>query len=117
MEAAALRIRPDEKPYKWEVPGDWNRGSWLVRELENAGFGHHVSVKSVDSAIVAADLDGLVSNMMLFKNMFYKGYTDEEIARLEVVLKEELRKLPNFEESGEFARVNMLAWVGVAWKK
>lgn len=71
----------------------------------------------MDSAIAAGSLDELVSNMLLFKDMFYKGYTDEEMARLSEALKEELRKLPHFEENKESARVNMLAWIGMAWKK
>ena len=88
-----------------------------MKQLEDAGFGNAVQVKSMDSRIEAASIDELVANMLLFKDMFYKGYTDEEVARLPGILTEELRKLPHFEESDESARVNMVAWVGMAWKK
>ena len=117
MEAAAVTIRPNEKPYTWDIPGDWGRGSWLMRQLEDAGFGHAVQVRSVDSRIQAGSLEELVDNMLLFKDMFYKGYTDEEVARLPEILEEEVRKLPNFVEEAGFAAVNMVAWVGMAWKK
>ena len=86
-------------------------------QLEDAGFGNAVQVKSVDSAITAGSLDELVANMMLFKDMFYKGYTDEEIRKATAVLKEEVRKLPAFEETEGSVRIKMVAWIGVAWKK
>jgi hypothetical protein len=117
MEATASTVRPDEKPYTWDVPGDWSRGSWLMRQLEDAGFGHAVQVKSVDTKIQASSLEELVDNMLLFKDMFYKGYTDGEVARLPGILKEEVRKLPDFVEGEGFAAINMVAWIGIAWKK
>lgn len=88
-----------------------------MKQLEDAGFGHSVQVKSVDTRIEAASVDELVANMLLFKDMFYKGYKDDEVARLPGILTEEVRKLPHFEESDGSARVNMVAWVGMAWKK
>lgn len=116
MEATARAIRPSETPFTWDVPGDWTRGFFLTQQLEDAGFGHHVSVKSVDTRIEAGSLDELVENMLLFKDMFYKGYTEEEKARLHETLKGELRKLETFVEGEGSAAVGMVAWVGVGWK-
>lgn len=39
-----------------------------MKQLEEAGFGNKVQVKSVGGRIEAASLDQLVSNMMLFKD-------------------------------------------------
>jgi len=48
--------------------------------------------------------------------VFYKGYSDEECTRLEMALKEEIRKLPQFEETEKDVSVGTVAWVGFAWK-
>jgi hypothetical protein len=88
-----------------------------MRQLEDAGFGHAVQVKSVDTKIQAGSLEELVDNMLLFKDMFYKGYTDEEVARLPGILKVEIRELPDFVEGEGFAAINMVAWIGMAWKR
>jgi hypothetical protein len=45
-----------------------------------------VRLESVESRTEAATLDDLTDNMMLFKDMSFKGYS-EEIGRLREVLK------------------------------
>lgn len=52
----------------------------------------------------------------MFLLVFYKGYSEEELARLEKALKEEIRKLPEFEETGKDVGIKMVAWIGFAWK-
>lgn len=116
MEATALAVRPDEKPFSWDVPGDWTRGFWLMKQLEDAGFGNKVELKSVASRVEAGSVEELVGNMMLFKDMFYKGYSEEELARLPALMNEEIRKLPDFVEGPGVVAINMVAWVGTAWK-
>lgn len=87
-----------------------------MQKLEEAGFGSRVTLKSVKSAAEAPSLDELVGNMLLFKDMFFKGYSEEEQERLPGVLREELARLDAFEESVEKAKVEMVAWVACAWK-
>lgn len=48
--------------------------------------------------------------------VFYKGYSEEELAKLEDALKEEIRKLPEFEETEKDVGIKMVAWIGFAWK-
>jgi len=43
----AKRIRPDEEAYSWNIPAEWDRGWWLMKQLDVAGFGNRVEVKSV----------------------------------------------------------------------
>jgi len=69
-----------------------------------------------DGKIEAGSLEELASNLMLFKDIFFKGYTDEEIKTLPAILGEELRKLDSFEETEGHVQVKMTAWVGTAWK-
>lgn len=64
----------------------------------------------------ARTLDELVENLLLFKDMFYKGYSEEEVKRLPGVLGEELRKLETFSEAEGRVAVEMIAWVGFGWK-
>ena len=40
--------------------------------------------------------------------MFFKGYTEEECARLETALKEEIRKLPQFEKTEKDVGIRMM---------
>ncbi|KAG0648819.1 Methyltransferase tpcH [Hyphodiscus hymeniophilus] len=112
LEKAALVVRPDEKPFSWGVSEDWSKGWWLMKHLEEAGFGNRVEVRSVNGRVEAKTLHELVGNMMLFK----ERYSEEELARLEVALKEEIRKLPQFEETEKDVGIKMVAWVGFAWK-
>ncbi|PMD59108.1 S-adenosyl-L-methionine-dependent methyltransferase [Hyaloscypha bicolor E] len=116
LEAAALRIRPTEKPYSWDVPEEWARGSWLMKRLEDAGFGNRVTVKRVEGRMEAGSLEKLVDNLMGVKDMFYKGYSEEELARLTGVLKEEVKELEAYDEREGSVGVEMVAWVGFAWK-
>jgi hypothetical protein len=48
--------------------------------------------------------------------VFYKGYNEEELTRLEEALKEEIRKLPDFEETEKDVGIKMVAWIGFAFK-
>jgi hypothetical protein len=48
--------------------------------------------------------------------VFFKGYSEEELAKVEKALKEEVRKLPQFEETETDVGIKMVAWVGFAWK-
>ncbi|KAH8820096.1 S-adenosyl-L-methionine-dependent methyltransferase [Xylogone sp. PMI_703] len=117
LENVARIIRPHEEPYSWNIPDEWNRGSYLMGILEDAGFGHNVEVRSVPSLIEAKTLDEMVENMMPFKDMFYKGYSEEELARVPDLLKDELKKLTAFKEEENRVKVDMVAWVGFAWKE
>jgi len=40
-----------------------------MRNMEDAGFGHKVVVRSVDGRVQAGSLEELVGNMMLFKDV------------------------------------------------
>ncbi|RDW88604.1 hypothetical protein BP6252_00636 [Coleophoma cylindrospora] len=114
--ATSKTIRPDAEPFTWSQHPSWETGWYLVQKLEEAGFGNKVMLKSVTTAAEAPTLDELVDNMLLFKDMFFKGYSEEEQQRLPGVLKEELAKLEAFEETEEKAQVGMIAWVAYAWK-
>jgi len=70
----------------------------------------------VNGKVEASSLEELVSNMMLFKDMFLKGYTDEEIASMPAILGEEIRSLESYEEAVGHVQIKMKAWVGTAWK-
>lgn len=48
--------------------------------------------------------------------MFYKGYSEQELLRLEKALKEEVSKLPAFEQTEKDVGIKMVAWVTFAWK-
>ena len=116
FENTARIIRPDEKPFSWDIPLDWERGSWLMRRLEDAGFAYKVSVKSVEGKMEAGSLDELVENMLLFKDMFYKGYSNEEVKELHAILRNQVQKLKDFRETKDGVEIAMIAWVGMAWK-
>ncbi|KAH8599872.1 S-adenosyl-L-methionine-dependent methyltransferase [Bisporella sp. PMI_857] len=115
LHAAALRIRPRETPFSWDVPPVWDAGWWLFQRLEEA-FGNKVEVTRVEGRMEAKNLEELASNMLLFKDMFYKGYSEEELGKLHGILMEEIRKLDSFYEEDGIAAIKMVAWVGVAWK-
>jgi hypothetical protein len=87
-----------------------------MRQLEDAGFGNCVTVKRVEGRMEAANLEELVDNMMGVKDMFYKGYSQEEVKRLPAVLKEKIRNLKAYDEKEESVGIKMVAWVGFAWK-
>lgn len=96
------------------------RGSWLLAQLEDAGFGNNVELRPHVTYTSARSLDELVENMMLAKQMFFAGYDDEELERAKPLFGEELRRLRTFEElgggSGGGVRIGMKAWIGVGWK-
>jgi ubiquinone/menaquinone biosynthesis C-methylase UbiE len=116
LEAAALRIRPNDKPFTWEAPEEWATGSWLMKQLEDVGFGNHVTVKRAEGRMDAGSLEELVNNLMGVKDMFYKEYSEEEVARLQGVLKEEVKNLEAYDEREGSVGIKMVAWVGFAWK-
>jgi len=73
LEEAALVVRPDEKPFSWNVDEDCKTGWWLMKHLEEAGFGKEIQIKRVNGRIEAPTLDDLVANMMLFKDSRFFG--------------------------------------------
>lgn len=87
-----------------------------MKQLEDAGFGNRVTVKRVEGCMEAGTLDELVDNLMGAKDMFYKGYSEEEVARLPGVLKEEVKKLEAYGERKGSVGIKMVAWVAFAWK-
>ncbi len=48
--------------------------------------------------------------------MFFKGYTEDEVARLPEVISAEIQKLATYEETEVDVGIKMVAWVGYAWK-
>ena len=96
---------------------DVMRGSWLVTQLEDAGFGNNVELRPFRTHTSAYSLDELVENMMLAKGMFFLGYSEEELGRAKVLLKVQVRKLRTFEEGEGEVRIGMKAFVGVGWKR
>jgi hypothetical protein len=114
--SAAQIIRPHEEPQSWNIPPEWNEGSWLMAQLEHNGFKNKVSVRPVDSCMEAESFDELIENFLLGKDMFFKGYSEEELAKLAIVLKDEVRKLNTFEETDEGAKIGMKAWLAIAIK-
>jgi hypothetical protein len=48
--------------------------------------------------------------------MFFKGYTEEEMARLPEVISAEIQKLEAYEKTDVDVGIKMVAWVGYAWK-
>jgi hypothetical protein len=87
-----------------------------MKRLEDAGFGNRVTVKRVEGRMEAGSLEELVDNLMGVKDMFYKGYSEEEVARLTGVLKEEVKELEAYDGREGNVGIEMVAWVGSAWK-
>lgn len=117
FEATARIIRPEETPKGMVLGEEWSRGSWLVRQLEDVGFGHRVIVKPVDSWTTGKSLDELTDNLMLAAPMFFPTYSEEEIGKAREVMRVEVQKLSTFELLGdETARIGMSAIAGLAWK-
>jgi hypothetical protein len=87
-----------------------------MKRLEDAGFGKCAPVKRVEGRMEAGSLEGLVDNLMGVKDMFYKGYSEEEVAKLTGVLKEEAKELKAYDEREGSVGIEMAAWVGFAWK-
>jgi hypothetical protein len=93
------------------------RGSWLLSLIEDGGFRNNVELRPCTTYTSAGNLDELVENILLAKQMFLAGYSDEELDRAKPIFKEELRKLRTFEEVDGGVRVGMKAWIGVGWRK
>lgn len=66
--------------------------------------------------VSARSLEELIDNWMLFKGMWWKGFSDEEMERLPAVLVEETRKLETFRETDGGVEIETAAWIGFAWK-
>ena len=74
------------------IAPEYMRGSWLLAELEDGGFGNNAEVRPFLTYTSAGSLDELVGNMMLAKQMFFRGYSDEELERAKKLFREELRR-------------------------
>jgi len=92
------------------------RASWLIRQLEEGGFGNNVEVKLCVTYTMAKSLDELTENMMLARRMFFSKFTEEEIEKVKPILKEELQKLRTFERIEGGVRIGMKAWIGIGRK-
>lgn len=115
---AARAVRSHEEPLKpMALKPELLRASWLAAQLEEGGFGNNVEVRSCVTYTEAGSLDELVENMMLAKQMFFAGYSDEELERVKPIFRGELLKLRTFEQVDGGVRVGMKAWIGVGWKK
>jgi hypothetical protein len=115
LQAAARRVRPHETPFSWGVPKEWLTSGFLQNTLAGAGFGK-VEVQGVMGRMEAGNLDELVDNLMLIKNMFFKDYSEEELSLLPGILKEELKASKEFLEGEWGVGVKTPAWIGTAWK-
>jgi len=73
-------------------------------------------VKSVKGRMETGSLDELIENMMLFKDMFYKNYSEEEIEGLPGVLRADVQNLEAFQETQKDGELKTVAWIGMAWK-
>ncbi|MCJ1401713.1 hypothetical protein MMC11_004930 [Xylographa trunciseda] len=93
------------------------RGSWLLKQLEDAGFGNNVELRPFLTHTSAASLDELVDNLMLAKPFFFAGCNDEELSKAKALFRVELRKLSTFEERMDGVRIGMRALIGVGWKR
>jgi hypothetical protein len=91
------------------LPPERLRGSWFVALLEDAGFGNNVELRPCVMYSGAESLDELVENMVLVKEVFWKGYSDGELEMAKMVFREELRKLRTFEENEGVVRFEMKA--------
>ena len=113
----ARAVRPNEEPKNGvELSQDLLRGSWLLTQLEEAGFGNNVEVRPAVTYTSANSLDELTENMMLAQGMFFPGFDASELETAKLVLREELRKARTYEETDGEVRIRMKAWVGMAWK-
>jgi hypothetical protein len=115
----ARTIRPHEEPSSMmKMEPELLKGSWLLKQLEDGGFGNNAEVRPFATSVSATSLDGLVENMMLAAPMLFGGYSEAELSQAKPILKEELTKLRTFEElEGGAVRIGMKAWIGVGWKK
>lgn len=98
------------------LPLEQMTASWLVKQMEEAGFGNNVAIRPYVT-YTSGGLDELIDNMMLAKGMFFPGFTEEELERVKPIFREELQKCRTFELLGDgTARIGMKAWILSAWK-
>ncbi|KAG4440101.1 hypothetical protein IFR05_004398 [Cadophora sp. M221] len=115
---AGLAIRPNEEPQTlMALEPEVLRASWLATQLEAGGFGNNIEVKPCVTCTMASSLEELVDNMMLAKQMFFSGYSEEELVRVKIIFKEEVQKLRTFEVFDGGVRIGMKAWIGRGWKR
>lgn len=85
--------------------------------LDEGGFDANVEIKTVEGGMQTTSLDELVENLLFFKDMFFKDYSEEEVKRLPEVIRKEISSLPGYHENENGVGVKMIAWIGVAVKK
>ena len=85
--------------------------------LDEGGFDAKVDIKLVEGVMQTASLDELVENLMLFKDMFFKDYNEEEVKRLPEVIRKEISSSPGYYEHENGVGIKMIAWIGIAVKK
>lgn len=113
----ARTIRPDDEPQKlMALKPEMLRAAWLATQLEEGGFGNNVEIRSCVTYTEAGSLEELVDNMLLAKQMFFTGFSEEEMERVRPVFEAEIRKLRTFEEIDGCVRIGMKAWIGVGRK-
>ncbi|TVY15090.1 Glandicoline B O-methyltransferase roqN [Lachnellula arida] len=115
----AMMIRPHEEPSNMlRMDPEVLRGSWLLKQIEDGGFGNNAEVRPFATSVSATSLEELVENMMVAAPLLLKGYDEEELSRVKPILKEELTKLRTYEAlEGGAVRIGMKSWIGVGWKK
>lgn len=87
-----------------------------MKQLEDAGFGNQVTVKSIEGYMEAETLEQLVDNLLVVKEYIFKGYSEDEQGKVPGILGEEIRKLDTYQDLEGGVRNKMIAWVGFAWK-
>lgn len=92
-------------------------GSWLMKNLEDGGFGNNVEVRPYMTFTTAKDLDELTDNMMFASQAYFQKYSEEEMVKARAVMREALRKCRTFVEDEDGVRIGMKAWIGVGWKR
>jgi len=116
LAATARHLRPTEKPFSWSAPGEWSQAPWLAEQFKSAGFGDNVEVKTVEGRMEAGSIDEMVENMLFLRDIFYKGFSEDEIEKAAVILKEEIQKLEAFETTERDVGIKMLAHIAYATK-
>lgn len=88
-----------------------------MKMLDEGGFDANVDIKLVEGGMQAGSLDELVENLMLFKDMFFKDYNEEEVKRMPEVIRKEVSSSAAYHENEAGVGVKMIAWIGIAVKK
>jgi len=115
----ARLVRPLEEPREaMKIEPEMLKGSWLLKQLEDGGFGNNVEVRSCLTSTSAASLDELVENVMLSAPFFFGGYSEQELFQAKPILKQKLQEVRTFQElEGGAVKIGMKAWIGVGRKK